>query len=218
MNVYTKSMTNFDGRGMRECLRVEVSGEDYLEVEKESDHFWARDEKEKKNPSQYTKGVGNSQDDPHRASRTGLLGEVAFGKIIGLPADIAYKKGGQKEDFTLPVNLPKEGIKEYSLDVKTAMSLRDAKGLIQCVNSRGKVIPLHCDYYVFSFISKEDRQSKKAYVTFAGFLWKHEMKKYGLKQGRRGSSHKNIEVPYEDTRLIDLMLNWFNLYKSNSSD
>lgn len=90
-------------------MLVKISREDYKKCEEASHNYWA---KNKKNACKaFRDGSINTPDDPAKAERVGLLGEMAFSNKTGLPVDFRYKHGGNPYDFLLG---------EIQIDIKTA--------------------------------------------------------------------------------------------------
>lgn len=187
----TVEKRSFDGVE-KECFIVEVNGDEYEMCEKTAPKMWSN-----KKPGTYGAGLGRTEDDPHKPMRTGLLGQMAFGKVFDLPVDLVYREKGDKQDNLIGG--------KYKVDVKCAM--RDyGTQLIYHTNEWGKRIPLDKDIYIQSFIESEDRVAKTAKIVIVGFVTKDIVKTCEVKPGRKGNGHKNYEVPFSIARPITLLL------------
>jgi len=172
---------------------ITVSDEKYSLCDKTSigDNYWANSKK-----GAYGKGLGRTKSDPYKPVRTGLLGQMAVGELLGLPTDLKYREKGDKYDFLLG---------KYKVDVKCAM--RDyGKGLIYHTNQWGKQIPLDKDIYIFSFVQEEDRHAQIAKVAVVGFASQKDVLKCPVKPGIKGNGHLNIEVDFSNLRPIQTLI------------
>lgn len=171
----------------RECVQVQITGEEYALCDKTSSNYWSNNK-----PGAYGKGLGSTYDDKYKPVRTGLLGQMAFSKLFGLPVDTKYRKYGDKYDNLL---------KGKKVDVKCAMR-NYGKGLIYHTNEWGRRIPLDKDIYVFSFIKDEDRPNNNATIVIVGYAEKDEISSIPPSLGMKGNGHLNYEVPFADLRSI----------------
>lgn len=171
----------------KDCVAVDIEGEEYIECEKASNKFWGNSK-----PGAYGAGLGATQDDPHKPARIGLLGQMAFGKLMNEPVDTEYRRGGDKQD-----NL----IGEYKFDVKCAMTNYN-KAFIYHTNEWGKRIPLDKDVYVCAYVESEDRTMKKARIIMVGFVLKEYVSNCLIQKGPKGNGHKNYVVPFSKVKSI----------------
>lgn len=188
----------FDGKEM-DCVIVEVSGDEYelCEVASQEGNFWGNSK-----PGAYGAGLGKTKNDKFKPARTGLLGQMAYGKLFGEPVDLVYRKGGDKQDNLLGG--------KYRVDVKCPMK-NYGKALIYHTNEWGKRIPVDKDIYVFGFVHSEDRENKKATVIMTGFTLKQDVKKADVQPGIKGNGHLNYEVPFSSLRSITKFLEFKKL-------
>ena len=182
----------FDGEG-KECFVIDISGNDYKVCEQTScgNNFWGNSK-----PGAYGAGLGSTSDDKYKPARTGLLGQMAFGKLFGEPVDLVYRKGGDKQD-----NL----IGKYKWDMKCAMYKRE-NTYIYHTNEWGKRMPVDKHIYVMSYIDSEDRINSSAKVVIVGFMLNEHVKECGIAPGKKGKGHLNYEVPFRDLLSIVKLL------------
>lgn len=178
----------------KDCVVVEISDEEYEVCEKASQggNFWGNSK-----PGAYGAGLGKTDADKFKPARTGLLGQMAYGKLFGEPVDLVYRKGGDKQDNLLGG--------KYKVDVKCPMRNYE-KGLIYHTNEWGKRIPLDKDIYVFGFIQSEDRENQKATVVMTGFALKQDVEQCEVQPGIKGNGHLNYEIPFSSLRPITKFL------------
>lgn len=183
---------NINGKSVI-CIKVTLRKKEYELCETAAQNYWANTKK-----GNYGKGLCNSQDDPYKPVRIGLIGQMAFSKILGTPVDLSYRQFGDEYD-----NL----IDGYKIDIKCATQ-NFGNCLIYYKNEWGKIIKLDKDIYVFSFLENEDRQNKKATVIIVGYLLKDEIKECKIKQGKGG--HLNYMVKLNEVSEIFKLINFFN--------
>ena len=161
-----------------------VSGEEYNICDKASkgDNFWGNSK-----PGAYGAGLGRTLNDPYKPARTGMLGQMAYGKLLNEPVDILYRQGGDEYDTKLG---------NLKVDIKCAMRNYGC-GLVYHQNEWGKTVPLNKDLFIFSHIANEDRQNQSCDVVFMGAATSTHIKKCPIRRGRKGRGHKNYEVSYQ---------------------
>lgn len=165
-------------------INVNVTGEEYIVCDEYSQKRWSN-----KKTGTFGGGILNTDDDPYRTERTGLLGEVAFAKLTGLPVDLGYHELGDECDFRFD---------NATLDVKTAAKLPKYRaGLIRVEGINGVEIELKSDLYVFGFVCCDNRKKKLGSVTFVGYQRRDWILEYGSVKPGKAGGWKNLEVPYE---------------------
>ena len=173
------------------CFMVSIQDYEYQLCEEVSKIWWARFKS-----GTYGRGLGRTDDDPDKPVRTGLLGQMAFGKLFHAPVDLKYREYGDEYDNLIGGN---------RIDVKCSMR-NFGTGLIYHTNERGRRIPLNKDLYVFGFVQSEIRQKGVAVVVFVGFVSTLEVEACEVKPGRKGRKdhkrHLNYEVPFGGMRPI----------------
>jgi hypothetical protein len=182
----------FDGES-KDCIIVEIDGEEYAACDQVSqgDNYWANSK-----TGAYGSGLGNTTTDKFKSVRTGLLGQMAFGKLFNQPVDLQYKQGGDKYD---------NKIGEHTYDMKCAMR-NYSTGLIYHTNEWGKKQLLNKDIYVFAYVESEDRENQKAKIVFTGFALKCDVEKCDVEKGFKGNGHLNYVVPYSKLKSITKLL------------
>lgn len=139
---------------------------------------------------QWGKGLINSVEDPKKVERTGLLGEMAFAKVFGLPIDIEYCEGGKHNDF---LSCSKK------IDIKTASKKPSYNcGLVRYTKQ------LSADIYVFNYIEEDNREQKKAKIILVGWDYKENVIKQKKNKAKIGS-HMNYEIEYIKLIPINLL-------------
>lgn len=180
------------GRLKRNCVTVKLNSEEWNFCHEASTEYWSQSKK-----GSYGKGILNTNEDPARVERTGLLGEVAFAKISSLVVDATYSEGGEPHDFSGDWG---------SLDIKTASKLQTYKSiLVYSQTESGKNIPLTSEIYVGAFISHEDIEAQKATVVIVGWCTKEAIAAKPLVKARKGW-HLNKEMPYSELRDLGELL------------
>lgn len=172
-------------------VEVIVSGEDYRICDE--CELWCSKKK-----GNWGSGLINSDEDKHKAERTGLLGEMAFSKLSGLPINIEYQEGGSNNDFCLTTAKSK-------IDIKTAYRRpKYNAGLIRC-GTNGKTIKLKSDIYIFGYVEKDLRQEKIAQIILVGGEYRENILKKKPQKARLGH-HINYEVEYDQLIPIETLL------------
>jgi hypothetical protein len=178
---------------IKNCALVVVEGEEHEVADDFSQNMWTKE----KPDGFWNKGMLNTEKDKFKTERTGILGEIAFAKIFGLPVNIQYKKNGEPYDFIL------NGKK---LDIKTSRSKRIHSGLVRGQNKNGEKILLLCDIYFFCILVSEDRENKHAEILLVGLTGKKDLCKGGLYPSKRKlTEHLNYEIEYKNLhKTLDL--------------
>lgn len=142
----------------------------------------------------FGRGMINSQADPYKVERIGLLGEVALASFLDKLVDFEYKEGGTPFDFHL------EGL---TLDLKTA-ARNYGSGLIRAFTENMTKIELKADIYVFAYLESENKMEKTATVVLTGWQEKCNILKLRLTPARVGK-HFNYELPYDALNPIEIL-------------
>lgn len=172
----------------RECFLVDISGYEY-DLCEEASHKRGCSAK----PRDFGRGLANTADDPKRGERSGLLGEMAYGKMLSEPVDLNYRRKGDEQDSILD--------NKYRIDVKCA-TYNYYKGLVVYSNDVGRRYKVDKDIYVFGFVRNEDRKSRQAQVVLVGAALLKEVLASPILPGFKGGLHKNYVVPYSKLRQI----------------
>jgi hypothetical protein len=175
----------------KKCFLVKIPNKDYSACVEAASNRWSNKKK-----GTYGKGLANTSEDPFRVERTGLLGEIAIAKLLGLGVDNEYKEKGDVQDFLWG---------DTKIDIKTAIKLPEYQaGLIYARNQWGKDIPLTKDIYIFNYLEKDDRVLQEAEVIVIGYAINDFIKNLPLVRARAwNSTHLNREVPYQDLQSIE---------------
>lgn len=165
-----------------DCIVVRVSGEEY-EVCEATSH--GGNYKANSNPGKFGKGLISVDGDEFRTARTGLIGEMAFAKVMSLPVDVGFRPFGDESDFML---------EKYKTDIKCHYGLyrTDPYNFEQHTTERGTVKQVRKDLYVQSFLEHEDRAAKTAQVVFVGYYTKRMVERSEKVTSARGAflNHK----------------------------
>jgi hypothetical protein len=183
----------FDGKE-KNCFFIDIAEEEYdlCEFYSQGSNFWGNSK-----PGAYGAGLGRTNDDKFKPARTGLLGQMAYGKLFGESVDLVYRFGGDDQDSLLGG--------KYKVDVKCPMK-NYGKALIYHTNEWGRRIPVDKDIYVFGFIQSEDRVNKIATVVINGFSLKKDVENSDVKPGIKGNGHLNYEIYFSNLRPIEKLL------------
>ena len=179
------------GTEVRDCLYVDIDGVDYRECVESSVRFWSNGK-----PGKYGEGLGNTEEDEAKATRTGLLGQMAFAKLFRLEFDNEYRKYGDEYDNEIG------GLK---VDTKCSM-YNSGDMLIRAVTPTNVSIPVDKDIYVATFIDVEDRERGYARVYLVGYALGKDVKELEVERGFRGGGHWNRVVRYHQLRDIEELL------------
>lgn len=142
----------------------------------------------------YNGGLLNSESDPRRTERIGIYGQIAFGKLMNRPVDLAYRADGDAYD---------DYFRERSIDVKTAKQ-HCSRGLVTAAKSKHRAMR-HKDIYVFSFLEFES--DPQVYIQFAGALALKDFSVNWLKVSPYG--HLNWSVPYGSLNPIPKLIEYW---------
>lgn len=186
VNEYQIIEETFNG-SKRRCIPVNIDAHEYELCENTSNKWWANSK-----TGTYGRGLCRTSDDPCKPVRTGLLGQMAYGKLFHAPVDLAYRRGGDAYDTLIGDNL--------KVDIKCA-TRNYGKGLIYQRNEWGDVIPVDKDIYVFSYVQSDDRINRAAVVIMVGFMLNTDVKQCPVKPGKYGR-HFNYEVHLDCVRSI----------------
>jgi hypothetical protein len=184
-----------------DCYEVEIEGEDYVRCVATAcgQNYWAESKS-----GDYGSGVANTKEDPHCATRTGLLGQMAFGKIFGEGVDLDYRRGGDEYDNLLVPLKP--NLKTLKVDQKTPMYNR-GEGVVLYRTESGVVQPLDKDIYVFNYIHLDRRDKDSATVIVVGYAFPQQIAECRIARGRgkkpgTEGNHWNYYVPFDVLRPI----------------
>lgn len=171
----------------QDCILVCIENHEYNACDAASRNFWASSK-----GGIYGKGLLNSENDPCKTERIGLLGQMAFSKLIDEPVDLVYREFGDKQDNLI--------FNKYKIDIKCAARNYGAN-LIQKTNEFGREQKIDKHIYVGSFLESENREEKKAEILLVGFCLQEDVLKAKVAPARRGR-HINYEIPFEQMRPI----------------
>lgn len=193
MNKTFEDIENLDSFE-KKCIAVVVEGEEYIICEESSygNNCWANSKK-----SNYGKGLGRTEEDKYKPTRTGALGQMAFGKLINKSFDNEYKKFGDQQDYL---------IGKWKIDVKCAMREK-GEVLIYHTSDNGKIILLDKDIYVASYVDYENREEKKSKIVFVGYALKKDIENCKVQKGRKKvSKHLNYVLSFKSLRSINNLI------------
>lgn len=171
--------------------RVTISGEEYEMCDRASKGWWTA----KKSGGGWNPGMLNSSHDPRKVERIGILGEMSFGALCGMPVDLEYNQFGNIADFK---------VLSHPIDIKTA-ARGYGLGLIRCIDEYGRQMEMRCDIYAFAYLEFEDKAARTATVAHVGYTTKSELLKRRIVRARKGS-HKNYEIPYHELKPMSKFL------------
>lgn len=175
--------------------KIVVEGSNYEACDAASSAWWTKN----KVGGDWNPGMLNSSADPRKTERVGILGEMAFGIMVGMPVNLGYKEFGNVTDFD---------VFSYGLDVKTA-ARNYGLALIRCVDEYGNRQELGSDIYAFAYIESEDKDAKKAVVSYIGYQTRDKIVSRPIVRARRGS-HMNYEIPYSELKPMSKFVTLFN--------
>jgi hypothetical protein len=184
------------------CVFVKIEGREYDVCEETSKVWWSSSKS-----GAYGKGLLNSKDDPAKTERIGLLGQMAFAKLINEPVDLSYRHGGDKYDFLISG--------KYKIDIKCA-SWDYGKNLVQKTNEYGYPQKIDKHIYVGSFIDQEDRSNKNASIVLVGYYLKEDVLCANTAKGSKGNGHFNYELQFHRMKPIMKLIDKIKNYKLNS--
>jgi hypothetical protein len=183
-------------------IKVFINLSEYSSCEDFSQSCWTTEKIKNNSGDKYSVGVCSAEDDPYFPIRVGKLGEVAFSKYFGLKVDFGYKYRGDSFDFKLG---------HFTVDIKTSIK-NYGKGFIYCKSSTGCNIPINKDIYVFSYLEQEDRVNKFANICLVGYCIKKDIKYFPVRQGYKGSNHRNYEISFDKLVDIQNLKNWYDSF------
>jgi len=160
-------------------------------------------------------GMINTETMPYKAEFVGILGEIAFSKISGLPVDSEYRRKGNSYDFNTQINTSK---RDVNIEVKTR--LRDYGDVyVKRYDDNNRLVTLKSDIYVFCHIKTTWNKIEKAIlkheeidnikINIDGVISKKRLEKQEIKPAFNGS-HKNLVCSVNDLAEIDKLINLIN--------
>ncbi len=78
----------------RIAFKVDIVGEEYDMCVDFSKNMWANKKK-----GEWGRGMMNTDADPYKTERTGIIGEMGYAKLENIPVDMMYREGGDDYDF-----------------------------------------------------------------------------------------------------------------------
>jgi hypothetical protein len=199
-----------------EVLKIVVEGEEYEKCEVNSHKRWSNE----KTGSVWNDGICNAKAtsaDDRPTERSGLLVEVAAGKVLLEPVDMGYHKYGDKLDFLLS--------NRWKIDAKGGLGLpKYYSGLVKSIMEEefGSKPCNICkmDFYLFGYVESENKEEHRAVVVLVGAKCSGDIIKLEDRKARTGlSTHYNKEIHYHTMIPIKLFLKshfdktlheWFN--------
>lgn len=181
-----------------EVFKVFIDTDNYEACEESSNQWWTKN----KSGGEWNPGLLNTTYDSRKTERIGILGEMAFGIMTGLPVNLAYKQFGNTTDFE---------VFKYSLDVKTAAKNYNA-GLIRCIDEYGRSVSLSSDIYAFNYVECEDRNAKEATLVLVGYQTRNTIVTRPIVPARKGY-HKNYEIPYHELKPMSMFMSIYQKYQ-----
>lgn len=179
-------------------LLVKINPDQYKVCVDASLNYWASSKK-----GAWGKGLVNSKEDKTKVERTGLLGEMAFYIISGLPYNFTFKKGGDKFDFQ---------VNNKTIDVKTA-TYNYGCICIPAYNGSGNYVFRNHDFYVSAYIVEDN--GKWAEVELVGWEFGTSVKQLPVKGARAKGLHKNYELEHKKVRPIEELIELLLLSPTN---
>jgi DNA adenine methylase len=177
-DIYLPSQTNLS--------RIQLYPYEYLLCHRTSLNYATKF----KSDGHYNNGCVNSAEDKRVAERTGLLGEMAFGKYLGLRVNLKHETSGNRIDFRYC---------NYNIDVKTNTKGNNRWYVRVHDDDKAKEKNIRrlltCDIYVFVNTERDKRERLEAILELAGWMWKSEIEKIVPKRApKHGSKHWNYEI------------------------
>jgi len=171
-----------------DTFAVVVSGSDYELCDYTSHNLWAN-----KKTGVFGRGLINEKSDERRVERTGLLGEMAYSRLINQPVNLEYKEFGEKHDFV---------VNGKTVDIKTQTQC--SRHCESFIYAKDKIapLPLLSDFYIFSFVEKENRVEQYAEIVFVGYIKRENISTKLKPSPIREASHYNYVVKYEETKNL----------------
>jgi hypothetical protein len=175
------------------AIEVRIEKEDYKICAHYSKMRWGSTK-----PGYYGSGCINTPEDPYKAERIGLQGEVAVAKVFpGLAVDIEYKKGGDRTDFL---------ISDYTTDMKTSRC-NLSRILITAISEMGHVFDIK-DIYLGGYRKREFIEDKLSIIHLVGFTTKERVLTLPIvpaptwKGDTRTKLHQNYEIYF--SRMLSI--------------
>lgn len=169
-----------------EVVSCSIDGEEYYKCDYFSSKLFTAD----KSKSLYNDGLVNSDKDPRKSERCGLLGETAFGSLFGLNPDFEYVTNGKPYDFVI------DGLK---IDVKTSVKRHSYDAALIKATSEGDFkLNLEPDLYIAAYLENENKINKTAEVIIVGGEFKENiLNKYKTHPAKVSKGKwKNYELEY----------------------
>ena len=193
---------------------VPMSLSEVLYCEEQGKISWAATDKRKIDV--FSKGC--MEGEPWLPPYYGFLGEVAFSKIIGIPAQIERKHGGDRGDFILPLIKPlSDGRPTRTIDVKFTTSPvlyeNSVAGYIRAEDARGNPVPTPYDFYVFCSIYRRDQDGHPTEIAINGYLKQSDLAHIDRKPSTK-DSHVNLVPRKKDLRDIRFLIAGINRHCS----
>ena len=176
----------------RECAVVELTGDEY-------DTAWMAEKWVSSKKSHYGspkpyKGPVKRYQGIDMKGLYGNMGELAWGKLSGLPVDLEYRVGGDQYDFL---------IGDMETDIKMAFPKPER------FRARGPSILAVIDFkrekpkdlYIAGFIDKDDPAEQHATVVFAGYIGKDELVERPLVASKYGNA-QNYDIWFYEMALM----------------
>lgn len=164
-------------------MRVFIDNSDYEIAKDASENMWCSGKS-----GRYGRGILNTKDDKFRTERSGRLGEVALGKVLGLEIDSMYRHGGDNFDFKVGC---------LSIDIKTSVKKQTSqnrirRSYVRYMDGRRGRLNLKCDLYVAAEVD-DDTETQTAVVDIFGYMSRSGLKDlptapgiYGYEKGVSG--------------------------------
>jgi len=165
----------------QEAAHVFIEGDDYLVCKKYAFHRWSN---QKKGP--WGSGILNSEDDERRTERLGLIGEMAFAKLTGLPVDVEEHQFGDQYDFM---------VRDVTMDIKLSSNGNHGVGFLK-IRDNDVVIPLKCRVYIFGVCTLDDRERERAGTLILGYQTREWIELNAVEAPGRAGDWTNLEIPF----------------------
>lgn len=182
----------------RIAFKVDIVGEEYDMCVDFSKNMWANKKK-----GEWGRGMMNTDADPYKTERTGIIGEMGYAKLENIPVDMMYREGGDDYDFVRndkKINI-KTSHKEpwYQSGLVKAGYYRTKDGQTEFIS-----LEIKHDYFVFGFLTLDDIKNRMASVIFVGGCDKETLINRELKKAIKGS-HMNYQIHFNDlTEMRDI--------------
>lgn len=170
-------------------LLILIEKDDYAKCLIESSNRWSNTK-----TGSYGSGAINTSNDPHKAERIGLLGEMAFAKLLNLSVDCNFRQYGDTCDFI---------INNKSIDVKTSSSNNQINYI--------KTGTLKNNIYVFCSLIEEEKNTN-AIISINGWQKHSNIKKLPHKISPINSIEKWYNYEIHDNFLLPINNLYDGLY------